>query len=273
MSRSAPLSNRPLRVAGLTRWCTQAAAWNLDFGIWNFRARRARQALLLLIISIMKRLALFLVAAVLSLPFLCCGSAQASDGGSSLAAAVVREMNLARTNPALYATYLEELRDSYQGDVLIRPGKPALRTNEGVRGLDDAIRFLRSTAPRQPLQFSPGMSRGAADHVAAQAGGGMSHRAGGSTSSRISRYGMWSGSWAENISCGKSTAREIVIALIIDDGLRARKHRKNIFNPAFSVAGAAVGPHARYRTICSMNFAGGYVEYGGAPADRLVARN
>jgi uncharacterized protein YkwD len=61
--------------------------------------------------------------------------------------------------------------------------------------------------------------------------------------------------------------------LIIDDGQRARKHRQNIFNPAFNVAGAAVGPHAQYRTIASMNFAGGYVEQGGPAEDRLIARN
>jgi uncharacterized protein YkwD len=52
----------------------------------------------------------------------------------------------------------------------------------------------------------------------------------------------------------------VVIALIIDDGLRSRKHRNNIFNPAFNYAGAAFGPHARYRIVCSIDFAAGYVE-------------
>ena len=99
----------------------------------------------------------------------------------------------------------------------------------------------------------------------------MSHNAGGSTGSRISRYGTFSGSWGENISCGKQSAREIVIALIVDDGLRSRKHRDNIFSTNFSVAGAATGPHAQYRTICSMAFASGYAERG--QTETLVARN
>ena len=96
---------------------------------------------------------------------------------------------------------------------------------------------------------------------------------GAAAAQRMSRYGTWSGGWAENVSYGKSSARDVVIALIIDDGLPARKHRQNIFNPSYTVAGAAVGPHARFRTVCSMDFAGGYAERGQAPADTLVARN
>ena len=233
----------------------------------------AEVALLLLIISIMKRRAsaLILTLAVASF-FTGNPTATASEGGTS-GSAVVREMNLARTNPALYAAYLEEMRSQFNGNLLVRPGRIPFRTKEGVKAVDEAIRYLRSASPRQPLVFSSGMSRAAADHCAAQARGGMSHKAGGNTDARISRYGQWSGSWGENISCGRQSAREIVIALIVDDGLRSRKHRDNIFNRNFNYAGAATGPHAQYRTICSTAFAGGYDEGGSGSAAALFARN
>ncbi len=188
--------------------------------------------------------------------------------------AVVREMNLARQHPAIYADYLTEMRGQFQGKNLVLPGRTVLRTHEGVAAVDDAIRFLRRAKPLVPLAFSEGMARAAADHVAEQAGGGLGHRSfgGSDPGERLNRHGIWSGRWGENISYGKSTAREIVIALIIDDGLRARKHRKNIFNPGFNVAGAAVGPHAHYRTVCSIDFAGGYVESTRA-APSLLACN
>ena len=188
---------------------------------------------------------------------------------------IVREMNLARQNPAQYASYIAGLRSHLQGDLLVLPGRVPMRTKEGTRAFDEAIRFLQNATPQTPLTFSPGMSRAAADHCAEQGGGGMSHRGrgGSSTGDRINRYGTWSGSWGENLACGRSGAREIVMALIIDDGLRSRKHRANIFSRNFNYAGAAVGSHAKYRTICSIEFAGGYAENGEIASEPLVARN
>jgi uncharacterized protein YkwD len=135
-----------------------------------------------------------------------------------------------------------------------------------VRAVDEAIRFLRSTPALPPLIVSAGMCRSAADHCAYQARGGFGHRGadGSNPGQRMSRYGMWSRAWAENISYGKATARDIVIQLIVDDGLPGRKHRKNIFNSAFNYAGAAYGPHAVFGSVCNIDFAGTYVEDGSA---------
>ena len=63
-----------------------------------------------------------------------------------------------------------------------------------------------------------------------------------------------------------------MIALIIDDGIPGRKHRENIFASKFNYAGAAYGTHARYGSVCSMDFAGAYFERGGRDS-RLVAGN
>ena len=214
----------------------------------------------------------FLVTALLA-----SSAAFAADknGDSNSGSAVIREMNLARQNPSLYATFVQELRGRMNGNVLLLPGRTRIRTKEGTGAVDEAIRFLQSAQPLPALTHSPGMSRAAADHCTDQANGGFGH-AGSDRShagQRIARYGSFSGGWGENISYGKSTARDVVIALIIDDGLPGRKHRKNIFNPNYNFAGAAFGPHARFGTMCSMDFAVGYTERGESVADTLVARN
>lgn len=218
-------------------------------------------------------LALVIFAALLPAPS-SRAEAKKSQRRSEDGAAVVREMNLARQHPDVYARYLEEVRAHFRGDFLVLPGGAMLRTREGVAAIDEAIRFLRRARPTAPLILSPGISLAAAEHAADQAAGALGH--GGSDQStpdeRLNRHGTWSAIWGENISYGKSTARDVVIALIIDDGLRSRKHRKHIFNPAFNYAGAAFGPHARYRTVCSIDLAGGYVE-SATSSRSLFARN
>jgi uncharacterized protein YkwD len=196
------------------------------------------------------------------------------EDDSASGRAVIREMNLARQNPALYATFLQELRGRMSGNLLVLPGQTRIRTKEGTAAVDEAIRFLQKAQPLPALTFSAGMSRAAADHCADQANGGFGHegRDRSHAGQRIARYGTVAGGWGENLSYGKSSARDVVLALIIDDGLPGRKHRQNIFNSNYNVAGAAFGPHARFRTVCSMDFAGGYAEHGAA-ADTLVARN
>jgi uncharacterized protein YkwD len=114
------------------------------------------------------------------------------------------------------------------------------------------------------------MSHAAADHCAEQAGGGFGH---GNPAARLARHGSCIGGWAENISYGKSSPRDVVLALIVDDGQPARKHRKNIFNPIYSSAGAAFGSHARFGTMCTIEFAGGFAERGQMADAPLIARN
>jgi uncharacterized protein YkwD len=165
------------------------------------------------------------------------------------AVAIVHELNLVRQNPSSYARFLQETGRS-------------LPTHEGVRAVDEAIRFLHGAQPRPPLALSPGLCRAAADHCRDQASGAVGHNGkdGSNPASRINRYGRWQGAWAENIAYGKRTARDIVLALIIDDGVRGRGHRKNIFNPNYNVAGAAYGPHARFGSVCDIDFAGAFAE-------------
>ena len=185
------------------------------------------------------------------------GPTPSTESNQVSAVAVIRELNLARQNPSLYATFLAESRPFH----MIEHG----------RAVDEAVRFLKKTRPLPPLSLSSGMSRAAADHCAEQINGQLGHDGSDRSSpgDRISRYGSWMNTWGENISYSQKTARGVVLALIIDDGVRSRGHRKNIFNPKFNYAGAAFGGHARYRTVCTIDFAGGYAER----AEPLVAKN
>jgi len=182
---------------------------------------------------------------------------------SPLENSVVREINVARTASQDYASLLEQRRKYYDKKILRLPGESPLLTKEGVEAVVEAIHFLRSAKPIAPLNPSKGMSLGAKDHVKDQGSSGSTQHKGADRSQpwdRVNRYGTWEKSIGENIAYGSSKARDVVLSLIIDDGVPSRGHRRNIFNPDFRVIGVACGHHATYGTICVITFAGGYKE-------------
>jgi uncharacterized protein YkwD len=182
---------------------------------------------------------------------------------SSLEKAVVNEMNLARTSPKEYLSLLEQFKKYYDGKLLKLPGETPILTKEGTSAVVEAIRSLGSQKPVSPLSPSKGMTLGAKDHIRdLRTSGASQHKGsdGSETWDRVNRYGTWQKIIGENISFGHNKARNIVMTLMIDDGVPNRGHRKNIFNPDFRLVGVACGDHPAYRTICVITFAGGYRE-------------
>lgn len=193
----------------------------------------------------------------------------AGDGNASseylspLEMQVLSEINSARTNPRAYAAHLEKMRPSYRGKRYERPGRITILTREGLPALEEAIKFLGSAARRSPLVSSRGMSLGARDLVRDQkASGAVGHagKDGSSPGSRVNRYGQWRRTVGENVEYGGENGREVVVNMIVDDGVPDRGHRKNLFDPDFGRAGVACDSHPVFRRMCVVTFAGEYVE-------------
>jgi len=181
----------------------------------------------------------------------------------SLGISIVPELNRLRRDPPGYARYLEAMLPHFEGTLLHRSARPGLRTEEGAPAVEEAIRVLRQTRPMGALRSSPGLSHAARDHVRDQGPiGSLSHRGTDSSTPaiRMNRYGRWDVASGESITLGSNPARDVVLQLLIDDGVRDRGHRKTLLDRHYAVAGAACGPHREFQQICVIDFAARYSE-------------
>lgn len=181
---------------------------------------------------------------------------------SELEKQVILELNKVRSNPKQFAEeYLEELRTAFDGRLFTYPGQSPVKSQEGISPLNECIRELKKTSPLSVLKPSEGLTLAANDLVADQRKhGGIGHiaRNGSTPQKRIEKYGDWDICSAEDITYGSFEARQIVIFLLIDDGVPERSHRKNILNPCFRFAGVSYGNHPAYQSMCVMDYAGKY---------------
>jgi len=180
---------------------------------------------------------------------------------SPLEKEIVFEINLFRSNPALYAEkYIAPLAAYYKTTILSYPGDIPIKTVEGVSALHECVRELKKMKPL-PLVFPDDkLTLAANDHVADQSRTGKTGHVGGDNSNlraRIERHGKWEKQIAENIAYGNTSARQVIVFLLIDDDVRSRGHRKTFLNPNLKLVGISCGKHPEYQTMCVMDFAAG----------------
>jgi uncharacterized protein YkwD len=184
-------------------------------------------------------------------------------GATAFERMVFRELNAARTDPAAFAVHLQRYRELFVGSVYHPPGVDfVVTTEEGLAAVDEAIAFLRRQRPLPPLQWAEGLARSGAELVRAQAASGRTGHGRGKLGmeARIVRQGEWTGIFGENISYGPfgpDGGRDVILQLIVDDGVAGRGHRLNIFQPAYRLAGVACGSHPTLTVVCVIDFAGG----------------
>ena len=129
--------------------------------------------------------------------------------------------------------------------------------------MNECVRDLKRARPAQILYPSAGLSKAARDHVKDQSRTGATGHIGSDHSNmknRIERYGTWNFRIGENIAYGGISPRQVIVYLLIDDGVNGRGHRANMLNPVFKITGVASGRHPGYGSMYVMDFAASFVE-------------
>ena len=183
---------------------------------------------------------------------------------------VILEMNKARADPKKYAElYIKPMLQYNWGgpfgaNSYLAPGATVYTsTTEGKNGIQSCINDLSRRQSMPPFIPSRGLFLAAKDHANDTGPKGITGHTGSDKSSmgqRINRYGKWDRGAGENISYGHNTGKDIVVQLLLDDGVSSRGHRNNILNRNFKYSGAAIGSHSKFTYLCVIDYANEYTD-------------
>ena len=169
---------------------------------------------------------------------------------------VLFELNKMRVNPPAYAQlYIEPMMAYFKGKV---DTKHNIQTSEGVSAVQECIAQMRMTPKMGVLEPHKGLSAAASRHTALQSKTdeiGHTSPNGETFEYRLRKVKFMS--TAECISYGEDVARDIVISLLIDDGVSNRGHRRTLLNPGYTFVGISAGNNKAYAHMCTLDFGGG----------------
>ena len=178
--------------------------------------------------------------------------------------------NELRTKPQNFLPKLRDLLPHFKDKVFTIPGEEPIQTFEGITAVEEAIDFLKSQKPVKELTLNEDISKACKDHLEDIGPKGMtSHEGinGTNIGDRIEKYCEWDGSCAENMDFGFKKAENILLNMLIDDGVKERFQRFNLFNPDFQIIGIAVGPHKIYGICAVVGFSKNLRPTGTEPND------
>lgn len=176
--------------------------------------------------------------------------------------AILVELNKVRTNPQSYIPQMEEYKKLFKGKNVDFPDY-MITTFEGVGAVDEAIKFLRSAPKLAPFTYSTGLEKPARlqlNDLMENYSLGHTGKDGSNIPKRLAKFGKVGKLGAENTMDFFSNPKDIVMQMIIDDGLKSRGHRKNIFNKTFQQVGIAFGNGKDNKPITVMVFADSFTE-------------
>ena len=183
---------------------------------------------------------------------------------------IINAHNEIRNNPFSYITKLKEISSYFKDKIYHHPKEDAILTHEGVEPIEEAMQYLKSMKQLGPLIHSEEISKACRDHVNDIGPKGLiSHQGsdGKNITDRIEKYCEWDGIVAENLDFGFRIGENVVMNMIMDDGIKEKYQRKNIFNKEFNYIGVGAGPHKIYGICVVVGYAKNIRKIGSKPED------
>jgi len=186
---------------------------------------------------------------------------------NSIQILLYKELNKLRQDPKSYIPLVQAQMENIKKNNILKKkdSNIPIQTIEGKAAYEDAILFLKEQKPVNPLKKEFKLSYAAQDLVKDIGERGVvSHvdKYGQYTSERIEKYCEWDYCANEVIEVSSKNPQDILISLLVDDGIMERNDRKALFNEDYSCVGISCGPHIEYEIVTVLVFAGGTRQKG-----------
>ncbi len=149
---------------------------------------------------------------------------------------VISEINVARTFPRIFATKAFNTVCNYKGTLLKIEGNE-VNTKEGVKGLLNAIAFLRTVHPLYSYNQQDEINRAAEE----QLNNFQNNKEEEELRYRLNTYCYAFGNLIELMSIGDLSPFNIVLNFIIGDGDKSKEARQIIFSQTYKDIGISSG--------------------------------
>ena len=184
----------------------------------------------------------------------------AAQNAKVIEAEVIAELNFARTEPQRYATErLEPLLKRFESDKLsyVNSEGDRMMTSEGVDAVVEAIAEMKKATPCGKLTANPNLTKMAQAFATDLGKNGITGHVdsrGNGMNARFVEAG-YSNNWtSECLDFGNRNAIDIVLSLIVDDGVQSRGHRKVIMTPKYTDVGVGFATHIEYDFCAVIDF-------------------
>ena len=164
---------------------------------------------------------------------------------------LLKEHNKIRNSPSSYIQLLTETKKLFRkNNVLHFYNEMPFKTFEGTETIDEAINFLSNQKPLKSFILSSELIKSSKD-IATELGknGIVNHSK--NLPHYIEKYCEWGGMLCENLDFGTKQAQNIMIKLLLNDGIKERFQRLNIFKPELKYIGISQNSHIKYG-ICTV---------------------
>lgn len=181
---------------------------------------------------------------------------------NKLSVDIFNEINKIRKNPQYIVPHLIKMKQFYKHKEYRNPLlNYYVLTEEGVDAVKDAIKYIKTQKSLKPLIRYEELNNSACELVKFLSNTGKMEvdeiiDKEKLMENRMRKHFKKQGGLAENISFGWSNAIDIILQMIIDDGVKSRGHCKNLFAEHFNFIGIFSGYHKVFEHCTVIEFFG-----------------